>query len=294
MGWRTHSLDQLVEEGKEIAGQNNAHWADAITCVQKVFSAKDLPATFEIDCPTPKGQYPVYPRMMFLRREVVAPGAHPLPLPPGAVQARTETGAGLLSMPYPFLSGTEAPVAVKPRPTRTIKFPLTYLQYVDDNGEVLRQGTLRWPKVASEKGRVIAGAVILTGQIQGLPAGKLAAARLLVPVTQGHNKAPGKLGVVFMGSPVEPGKPIDVTQLNDIAGSAIIPQQPASQPDYQPAKVFPIDVTRGIQAVASGETKFQGLALRIVPDRSVDDGYTVHCDVSAAGPIYLEVEVYTD
>ena len=37
--------------------------------------AGDLPAKFEIDCPTPKGRYPVYPRMLLVRREMLGAGA---------------------------------------------------------------------------------------------------------------------------------------------------------------------------------------------------------------------------
>ncbi len=72
LGARALSFEQLIQQGKRIADQSGASWSDMVTCVQKSFTAKDLPATFEIDCPTPKGQYPVYPRMMFLRREVLA------------------------------------------------------------------------------------------------------------------------------------------------------------------------------------------------------------------------------
>jgi len=50
LGSRTKSFEQLCDEGKEIARQHNARWSDTVTCVQKTFSAADLPDTFEIDC----------------------------------------------------------------------------------------------------------------------------------------------------------------------------------------------------------------------------------------------------
>jgi len=31
--------------------------------------------------------------------------------------------------------------------------------------------------------------------------------------------------------------------------------------------------------------------LRIVPDRGVDDGYTVKCDISPTAKVYLEIDV---
>jgi hypothetical protein len=102
-------LEQLCKQGQVIAKQHQATWSEKLTFVQRTFSAKDLPATFEIDCPTPKDRYPVFPRMMFLRREVVAPGSAPLPLPAGAVEARVGPAEELCTLPNPFLVGTEAP-----------------------------------------------------------------------------------------------------------------------------------------------------------------------------------------
>ena len=114
LGSRALSFEQLIQQGKRIADQSGATWSDAVTCVSKTFSAKELPVTFEIDCPTPKGQYPVYPRMMFLRREVLAPSSAPLPLPQGAVAATVGPNDELMSLPSPFLIGTEPPAPAKP------------------------------------------------------------------------------------------------------------------------------------------------------------------------------------
>ena len=115
LGSRSKSFEQLCEQGKEVAAQHNAQWTDALTCVQKVFAAQDLPATFQIDCPTPKGAHPVYPRMVFLRREILAPGSAPQPAPPGAQVPAAAPGDELAALPNPFLAGTEAPPAVKTR-----------------------------------------------------------------------------------------------------------------------------------------------------------------------------------
>ncbi|MCX6905124.1 MAG: hypothetical protein NTW03_16925 [Verrucomicrobia bacterium] len=294
LGARTKSFEQLCDEGKEIARQHNAKWSDTVTYAQKVFGARDLPATFEINCPTPKGQYPVYPRMVFLRREVLGPGSSPMPLPAGALEAKVGPGDELVSLPNPFLVGTETPPPIKPRAVKTTRILLTFLQYVSDKGEVAGAGTLRWPKNRAEEGKVIAGAVIVTGELANLPAKGLAAARLVVPVTLGHNKAAGKLGVVFLKSPVEPGKACAVRELNDIAATTVIPKQPEDTPEYKPAKLFSIDVTRAVKAVSSGENKFNGLALRMVPDRGTDDGYTIRCDIPPAEKIHLEMDSYAE
>lgn len=111
LGSRAKSLTELAQAGKRIANGNgsDAKWSDTVTYVQKSFTAKDLPATFEIDCPTPKGQNPVYPRMMFLRREVVGPSSTPAALPDGAVEGKKASADELVALPDPFLIGTALP-----------------------------------------------------------------------------------------------------------------------------------------------------------------------------------------
>ena len=104
-GSRSKSYEQLCDEGAELGRAHNASWSDTPTVVQKVFAAKDLPATFEIDIPTPKGKYPVYPRMLFVRREVVAPGDSLMPLPEGAVAPKPSAAEDLRTLPNPFAVG---------------------------------------------------------------------------------------------------------------------------------------------------------------------------------------------
>ncbi len=289
LGSRTRSFDKLCDQGKEIARQTGAKWSDDITCVQKTFTSKELPATFDIDCPTPKGQYPVYPRMLFVRREALAPGSAPQPLPPGAVEAKAGAGDELAVLPNPFLIGTEKPEAVKPVEVKTTRIPLTSVQYANVKGEVGETGTLRWPNAQDSENTGIASAQYFTGDLKDLPAKGIKGARLVLPVKLGHNKAPGKLGVVFLSSPVEKGKAADVKALAELAGTAVVPKQPADKPVYDPPLAVSIDVTRGIKAVATGESKFNGLAVRIVRDRSVDDGYSVKCELAPGGGV-LEVD----
>jgi len=108
-GFRTKSYEKLADEGAELGRAHNAIWSDEVTVVQKVFAAKDLPATFDIDVPTPKDKYPVYPRMLFVRREVLAPGSKPLPLPEGAVTTKPVSPKELLTLPNPFTVGIGQP-----------------------------------------------------------------------------------------------------------------------------------------------------------------------------------------
>ena len=182
----------------------------------------------------------------------------------------------------------------KPRAVKTTKIPLTYVQYVNETGLVTNRGALKWPKVDSEAGKVLCSAVFINAELKDLPAKGLAAARLVLPVVQTHKSAPCKIGVVFLKNAAEPGKAADVKELENFAGTAVIPKQPEETPVYKPAKTFAVDVTRGIKAVAAGEAKCAGFAVRIVPDRGVDEGYTVRCEISPTDPVVLEVDTYAD
>ncbi|KKK80605.1 hypothetical protein LCGC14_2821820, partial [marine sediment metagenome] len=102
LGSRYRSYEQIAERDSEVAKAHYASWSETPTVVQKTFKARDLPATFDISVPTPKDKHPVYPRMLFLRREVVAPGAKPLPLPAGAVEAKVGPGEQLKTLSNPF------------------------------------------------------------------------------------------------------------------------------------------------------------------------------------------------
>ena len=105
-GYRTCSLEQLCKDGKRVAAQQNAVWAETPTVVQKTFAAKDLPARFEIDVPTPKDKHAVYPKMIFVRREVISVGGKPLPLPENAAAPKPGPDDELKTLPNPFLIGT--------------------------------------------------------------------------------------------------------------------------------------------------------------------------------------------
>jgi hypothetical protein len=109
-GYRDKSFEELYKEHKPLFAQQNAHWAaQTPTVVQKTYTAKDLPATFEVDVPTPKNKYPVYPRMLFLRREIVSATGKPLPLPAGAQAAKMGADDELKTLPNPYLIGTQPP-----------------------------------------------------------------------------------------------------------------------------------------------------------------------------------------
>jgi len=112
LAWRTGSRDrtyeQVAEAGAEVARAHYARWADTPVAVQKVLTAADLPAAFDVPVPTPKGKQPVYPRMLLVRREVLPPSARPLPPPPGAAEPKVGPDEELQVLPNPFLVGLPA------------------------------------------------------------------------------------------------------------------------------------------------------------------------------------------
>jgi hypothetical protein len=110
-------------------------------------------------------------------------------------------------------------------------------------------------------------------------------------VTRGHAKAPTKLAVVLPRVPIKTNAPYDFKDLAEIVATGVIPKQP-TEAEYNPAKSFSVDVTRAVKRIAAGETKFYGFALRVVPDRSVDDGWTTRLDLPRAAVVQLELDVY--
>lgn len=290
-GVRRKSYEQLCLEGKEIARGHDAVWDKTPTVVQKVFSARDLPAKFDIDVPTPKDKYPVYPRMLFVRREVLAPNQKPLPLPEGSQEPRLGPQDELKTLPNPLLVGIQPPPARIVRPVRTVTLDLAAGGYVAKSGEVA--GDLRWPKNNQEK--VESVAFLVGGELKGLPPLKdLAGARLVFPAVRAHNKAPTQIGATALQAPFTEGKAYDFAKLGDVLGTIVVPKQAEDTADWAPPKEFKVDVTRSIRSVITGDAKFHGFALRVVPNRGVDDGWTVRVQLPKQPKVYLELDVYSD
>lgn len=292
-GFRNKSYEQLCLEGKEIARGHNAVWEKTPTVVQKIFTARDLPARFDIDVPTPKDKHPVYPRMLFVRREVLGPNQKPLPLPENAQQPRVVPQDELKSLPNPLLTGIQPPPARVARPTKTMTIELTSASFVTKSGNAPAGDMLRWPKNPQEKVEPVA--FLVGGELRGIPALKdLAAARLVVPVIRAHPKAPTRIGAAALKSPIEPGKSYDFAKIGEVLGTEIVPKHAEDAPNWDPAKSIKLDVSRAIRSLLASEGKFHGFALRVVPDRGVDDGWTVRVQLPKQPKIYLEVDVYTE
>jgi len=293
LGARSGTYEGLCDQGAELARAHQASWSESPTVVQKVFSPGDLPATFSIPVPTPKDKSPVYPRMLFLRREVIAPGQKPAPLPKGALDAKVGSDGQLKTLPNPFLMGIAKPPKRIVRATKTTTVALVDGHFVTRSGKTPTSDFIKWPKTAKEK--VEAMAFLIGGKLKGLPAARdLAEARLVFPVVRAHQKAPTKVGVVVLKAPFKADQPYDFASLGQLLGTTVVPRLGANAPDWSPPKQIKLDVTRALRAIASGKRRFNGFALRVVPDRGVDDGWTVRIHIPKRPKISLEIDTYTD
>jgi hypothetical protein len=165
-------------------------------------------------------------------------------------------------------------------------------QFVTRSGQVSTNDMLRWPTTAQEK--VEPTAFLIGGELKGLPPLKdLAAARLVFPVARSHEKAPTKVGVTALKAAFVPGQPFEFDRLGDVLSTVIIPKLAEDAPEWSPPREFKVDVTRQIRSMILGDTKFHGFALRVVPDRGVDDGWTVRIHMPRQPKIVLEIETYT-
>ena len=286
VGSRSKSYEDLADGDFEVGRGHHASWSDEVTVVRKRYTARQLPATFEIDVPTPKDRSPVYPRMVFLRREIVSDGADPVSLPRGSVPPRTGPNDALKTLPNPFLVGVVRPPKRIIRPTTTRRIKLPVAQVVGKDGGVFDDHFLKWNKDASFV------RVLLVGGKLDLPDRKqIAAARLILPVTNATPQSPTKVGAMLLKSPFESGQSYDFSNLGNVLATTVVPKQPDGQP-YKEPREFSIDVSRAVKRVAAGDAIFRGFGVRTIQDRGVDDGWTVRLDLSQRAPIVLEIDVY--
>ena len=222
--------------------------------------------------------------MLFVRREVLAPGAKPLPLPEGAEAPKPVAAKDLKTLPNPFTVGLVPPPKQAVRPTTKRTILLHAGPAVSLDGKVEENHFLK-----SKKGET--WVMRVNGDLNGLPAAaEIADANLVIPVTHGHDKAATKVGVSLLSAASQKSEALDFKNLGGLVGTVIVPIQPNGA-DYNPPKDFVVDVTRTIKRVASGEA-FHGFAVRVMQDRAVDDGYITRLDMPKDAEVKLELEVY--
>ncbi len=233
--------------------------------------------------------------MNFIRREIIAANSKPLPLPENAQAPAVGPNDELKTLPNPFMVGTQPPPKRAAREVKTSAIELQAGPFVSKTGAAVSSDFIKWPKNAAEEGKVESIAFLIGGELKALPAQKdLAGARLVFPAIRGHESAPTKVGAVALKAPFEAGKNFDFANLGDVLGTVTVPKWDTAGKDWSPAKEFKIDVTRLVRSVIAGEAKFQGLALRVMPDRGIDDGYTVRVSIPRQPKIVLEIDTYSD
>jgi hypothetical protein len=277
----------MYDRDAEIARAHYANWFQTPIVVQATIER--FPSTLEIPIPTPKGKQPVYPRMLFLRREVLAPGQEPLPVPPRQGMPAVGAGAFLAEVPNPWLIGTGKPMTQEDRPSQVKLVPVARTSYVSKQGEVFSHQFIKWLKDDSD-----AWIMLADFDLEALPDVKsLASAKLVVYVHEAHDRAPMQAAAVTLEAPFEPGKPYDFSKLGQIVGTTIVQQGEGPGAPFVPRRRYEIDVTGALRAWIRGEPRY-GLALRIVPNRAVDDGWTVRFTPAREKPAELLIATYTD
>lgn len=107
LGWRDRTPEQIYQAGAEIARAHYAQWADEPVVVQRVIDR--VPFEFDIVVPTPRGKQPVYPRMLFLRRELLTAGQESAPVPAPPSEPTVGPEQELRDVPTPWLLGSLSP-----------------------------------------------------------------------------------------------------------------------------------------------------------------------------------------
>jgi len=287
LGSRARTPEEVFDRDAEIARAHYANWSETPVVVQQTI--RKFPARFEIPVPTSKGHQPVYPRMLFIRREVLAPGEAPREVPAGGSALRVGSGDELATLPNPWLIGTTRPPSQPDRPRTTTVLPATKTGYVSMQGEVFDHQFVKWLKDNSNAW------ILLAGFDRGkLPeAGRLASAKLVLYVEESHNRAPMQAAAVALEAGFEPGKPYDFSKLGKTVGWTIVQRGNGPGAPFDPPRRYEIDVTREVRRWAR-DGKPAELAVRIVPNRGIDDGWTVRFTPPGKKPVALEIAVYTD
>jgi hypothetical protein len=230
--------------------------------------------------------------MLFLRREVIGPGSKPMPLPEGALEAKVRPGDELKTLPNPFLIGTTKPPKKVERPVATKKLPLacSHVIWRKKDGKLAEEVFENF-HIKTRPKSPEAWVMLIGGQLTDLPQPRdIKAARLCIPVTNSNPNAPTQVGATLLARPFEKMKPYRFQDLGPVLGTAVVPKQAKAGPP----KYYKIEITRGLKKVAAGAAKFHGLGVQVIPNRSIDDGWTVRIDITKQQPTYIELDVYAD
>jgi hypothetical protein len=287
LGHRDQTPEAMFDRDAEIARAHYAAWSATPIVVQKTIDR--FPATLDVPVPTPNDKQPVYPRMVFLRREVLSHGQEPMSTPAAPSTPRVGPGEFLAEVPNPWLIGTGKPRTADARPANAAVVPVARTSYVSKQGEVFEHQFIKWLKDNSNAWILLADFDL--GELPELKS--LASAKMVVYVHEAHNEAPMQAAAVALDAPFESGKPYDFSKLGRTAGATIVQRGSGPGAPFVPPRRYEIDVTSAVRAWIRGEPRC-GLALRIVPNRSVDDGWTVRFTPAREKPVELVIATYAN
>ncbi|HJN15312.1 MAG TPA: hypothetical protein QGH10_07480, partial [Armatimonadota bacterium] len=241
-------------------------------------------AELTIDIPTARGKQPVYPRMLYLRREILGPGQEPMPVPTEPTVPKHKKSA-LQTLPSPWTVGSNPPIPRPARPTKTVTLPISTRYVASMGGEVHEHHFVKWLKDSSDAW------VWLLGLPDGLPkAEDVASARLTFAVWECHDKADMEVAATILAAPAVPGEVYDFAQIGLPIGSTTVKRSTTAEA-FDPAIPYEIDITRGLRRMLrTGEGA--GFGIRIVPNRAVDDGWTVRFTPDEGTEPQLVIDVY--
>ena len=93
---------------------------------------------------------------------------------------------------------------------------------------------------------------------------------------------------VGLTAPFEQDAAFDFSELGPSVGTTIVARGNGPGDPFIPPRKYEIDVTRLVRNWARGVPQ-NGLALRIIPNRAVDDGWTVRFTPAKDKPLELQI-----
>ena len=287
LGARDLTPEQVFERDAEIARAHFATWSDQPIVVQQTIT--QLPATIEIPVPDAAGQTTGLSADAVPAPRVVSAGTIAAAGSRGTEHPQVGADEYLADVPNPWRIGTGKPLTADQRPTTARVFPAKRVSYVSKGGETFSHRFIKWLKDDSD-----AWILLADFGLTELPEPKsLASAKLIVYVVEAHDRAPMQAAAVQLDAPFETGKPFDFAKLGRIAGTTVVAQGGGPDVRFVPPRRYEIDVTRLVRAWATGQPQ-HGLALRIVPNRGVDDGWTVRFTPDQEKPVELEIQSFVE
>ncbi len=287
LGSREPTPEQMFDRDAELYRAHWAQWSEKPIVVRHVIDRS--PYTFEIPIPTPNGKQPVYPRMLYLRREVLAVGRPARPTAAASTTARVGPEEYLANVPVPWLIGTTPP---KPRPkrrTKTIILPIRSHLYCSKSGAVIKHQSLEWLKDSSQ-----ARVLLMDFDVAKLlDAKRLAGAKLVINVDKADNRAPLQASATALAGPLETNSSFDFSKLGPTVGWTVVAKGDGPGKSLQPVRQYEIDVTRAVRSWCRGKPA-HGFGLRVTPNRAVDDGWTVRFTPLEQKPAEMQIEFYVD